>query len=79
MSKLREIYFPEGVDWQQWIGPAPWVDYSPRIAPFNWRGWWDYGTGALGDMACHIMDLGYWAMTPPSGKPPLTPTWVPEK
>ncbi len=58
---------PEGIDWQQWIGPAPWVDYSPRIAPFSWRGWWNYGTGALGDMACHIMDLGYWAMQPESG------------
>ncbi len=55
---------PAGIDWQQWVGPAPWVDYSPRIAPFSWRGWWDYGTGALGDMACHIMDLGYWAMQP---------------
>jgi len=55
---------PTGLDWNQWIGPAPWVDYSPRIAPFAWRGWWDYGTGALGDMACHIMDLGYWAMNP---------------
>jgi len=53
---------PPGIDWQQWIGPAPWVDYSPRIAPFSWRGWWDYGTGALGDMACHIMDMGYWAL-----------------
>ena len=53
---------PKGIDWDQWVGPAPWVDYSPRIAPFAWRGWWDYGTGALGDMACHIMDLGYWAM-----------------
>ncbi|MCO8124571.1 Gfo/Idh/MocA family oxidoreductase [Stieleria sp. TO1_6] len=55
---------PDGIDWQQWIGPAPWTDYSPHIAPFAWRGWWDYGCGALGDMACHIMDLGYWAMNP---------------
>lgn len=53
---------PAGIDWQQWVGPAPWVDYSQHIAPFAWRGWWDYGTGALGDMACHIMDLGYWSM-----------------
>lgn len=51
---------PKGIDWEQWIGPAPYVDYSEKIAPFNWRGWWDYGTGALGDMACHIMDLPYW-------------------
>ena len=57
---------PTGIDWNQWVGPAPWVDYSPRIAPFAWRGWWDYGTGALGDMACHIMDLGYWAMDAPT-------------
>lgn len=55
---------PEGLDWEQWIGPAPWVDYNHVIAPFAWRGWWNYGTGALGDMACHIMDLGYWSMDP---------------
>lgn len=55
---------PDGIDWNQWIGPASWVDYSDRIAPFAWRGWWDFGTGALGDMACHIMDMAYWAMTP---------------
>jgi predicted dehydrogenase len=60
---------PDGIDWAQWVGPAPWVDYSPRIAPFAWRGWWDYGTGALGDMACHIMDLGYWSMQPDDGVP----------
>lgn len=66
---------PEGIDWQQWIGPAPWVDYSPRIAPFAWRGWWDYGTGALGDMACHIMDMGYWCMQPDTG-PALAPQSV---
>lgn len=53
---------PLGLDWEQWIGPAEWVDYSPRIAPFAWRGWWNFGTGALGDMACHIMDLPYWAL-----------------
>jgi predicted dehydrogenase len=55
---------PTGIDWEQWIGPAPWVDYSSHIAPFSWRGWWDFGTGALGDMACHIMDMGYWALMP---------------
>ena len=60
---------PDGIDWAQWIGPAPWIDYSPLIAPFAWRGWWDYGTGALGDMACHIMDLGYWSM---QAKAPLS-------
>ena len=51
-----------GIDWEQWVGPAPWVDYSAKIAPFAWRGWWNYGTGALGDMACHIMDLPYWGL-----------------
>lgn len=52
---------PEWVDWKQWIGPAPHVDYSSEIAPFAWRGWWDYGTGAMGDMACHIMNMPVWA------------------
>lgn len=69
---------PQGVDWNQWIGPAPWVDYNPVIAPFAWRGWWNYGTGALGDMACHIMDMGYWAMQSADGTTP-TPTSVTAK
>jgi predicted dehydrogenase len=55
---------PTGIDWDQWIGPAEWVDYSSQIAPFSWRGWWNFGTGALGDMACHIIDMGYWALMP---------------
>lgn len=55
---------PSWMDWKQWVGPAPWVDYNKNIAPFAWRGWWDYGTGALGDMACHIMDMAYWAVDP---------------
>ena len=53
---------PQGLDWDQWIGPAPFRDYSPAIAPFNWRGYWDFGAGALGDMGCHIMDMPYWAL-----------------
>ena len=53
---------PKGLDWEQWIGPAPFHEYSPAFAPFNWRGWWDFGAGALGDMGCHIMDMPYWAL-----------------
>lgn len=46
---------PKGLDWNLWLGTAPYKDYVEKIVPFNWRGWWDYGTGALGDMGCHIM------------------------
>jgi predicted dehydrogenase len=53
---------PKGLDWNLWIGPAPFREYSRAIAPFNWRGWWDFGAGALGDMGCHIMDMPYWAL-----------------
>src|SRR5690606_925421 len=41
---------PEQLDWNLWIGPARYIDYNPAYHPFNWRGWWDFGTGALGDM-----------------------------
>ena len=53
---------PPTLDWDQWLGPAPWRDYNEAYVPFAWRGWWDFGTGALGDMACHIMDMPYWAL-----------------
>ncbi len=46
---------PAGLNWDLWLGTAPKKDYIDGLLPFNWRGWWDYGTGALGDMACHIM------------------------
>lgn len=59
---------PDWIDWQQWIGPAGFNDYNENIAPFAWRGWWEYGTGALGDMACHIMDMPYWALMPGAPK-----------
>ncbi|MBK7594748.1 MAG: Gfo/Idh/MocA family oxidoreductase [Gemmatimonadetes bacterium] len=48
-------------DWNLWQGPAAERPYSPVYAPFKWRGWWDYGTGALGDIACHAMDAAFWA------------------
>ena len=50
---------PSELDWNLWLGTAPKEDYNPAYLPFNWRGWWNYGTGALGDMACHIMDPIY--------------------
>ena len=46
---------PDGLDWDLWLGTAPKKEYVENLVPFNWRGWWDYGTGALGDMACHIV------------------------
>ena len=48
-------------DWNLWLGTAPERPYNPAYAPFRWRGWWDYGTGALGDIACHAMDAAFWA------------------
>jgi len=53
---------PESLDWDLWLGPAQHRDYNKAYLPFNWRGWWDFGTGALGDMACHIMDMPFWAL-----------------
>jgi predicted dehydrogenase len=50
------------VAWDLWLGPAPERPYDPIYLPFNWRGWFDYGTGALGDMACHTMNLPYMAL-----------------
>jgi len=44
---------PAGLDWDMWLGPAPHRPYHPAYVPFKWRGWWDFGTGSLGDMGCH--------------------------
>ncbi|MCY1721398.1 Gfo/Idh/MocA family oxidoreductase [Prolixibacteraceae bacterium Z1-6] len=48
---------PKQLDWDSWLGPAPVRPYSPMYHPWSWRGWFDFGTGALGDMACHIFDV----------------------
>src|ERR1039457_5131589 len=57
---------PKELKWDLWLGTAPDTDYIDNLVPFNWRGWWKFGTGALGDMACHIigpsfklLELGY--------------------
>ncbi len=50
---------PDGLDWDLWIGPSPMRPYSPVYHPFAWRAWFDFGCGALGDMACHVMDASY--------------------
>jgi predicted dehydrogenase len=47
---------PSTLDWDLWLGPAPARPYHPAYAPFRWRGWWDFGTGALGDIGCHSLD-----------------------
>jgi predicted dehydrogenase len=47
---------PETLDWNLWLGPAPERPYHPAYLPFVWRGWWDFGTGALGDIGCHAID-----------------------
>jgi predicted dehydrogenase len=53
---------PSTLDWDNWIGPAPMRAYNPAYLPFVWRGWLDFGTGALGDMGCHIIDHAFWAL-----------------
>lgn len=53
---------PRTLHWDLWIGPAPLRPYHPAYHPFKWRGWWDFGTGALGDMGCHIIDVSFWAL-----------------
>lgn len=70
---------PQELDWDLWLGPAAMRDYNESYLPFKWRGWWDFGTGALGDMGCHIMetpfgvlDLGY----PTEAEASCTTNWV---
>lgn len=77
---------PPTLDWDLWLGPAPARPYHPAYVPHNWRGWWDFGNGTLGDLACHHMDLPFWALdlrhpvTVEAEGPPIhpesTPTWL---
>jgi predicted dehydrogenase len=85
---------PEGFHWDTWLGPAPVRPFvhgaPPRekgvYHPFNWRGWWDFGGGTLADLACHHMDLSFWALglraptrvsaEGPKPHPESTPPWL---
>lgn len=60
-SKMIPVV-PDTLDWDLWQGVAESRAYDPVYLPFGWRGWWDYGCGAFGDMACHIMDAAYWGL-----------------
>ena len=53
---------PAHLDWDLWLGPAPHRPYDPCYVPGNWRWWWDFANGLLGDMGCHYMDLPFWAL-----------------
>jgi predicted dehydrogenase len=53
---------PQGLNYDLWIGPAPYRPYHASHVPFHWRWWWDFGGGVLADMACHYMDLPTWAL-----------------
>jgi predicted dehydrogenase len=53
---------PAGLRWDLWLGPAAERPYHPAYVPFAWRGWWDFGCGAIGDMAIHLMDPAFWAL-----------------
>ena len=63
LANAMGIYsVPEDLEWDLFLGPAPMVEYHPVYHPFNWRGWVDWGCGALGDMGAHLMDHAYWAL-----------------
>jgi len=76
---------PEGLDWEAWLGPAPFRPYHPCYVPHDWHYWWDFGGGAFGNMGCHYFDLAFWALElrhpatiEAEGPPPhaeSTPAW----
>ncbi len=75
----------DGLDWNSWLGPAQMVDYHPLYHPFKWRGWWNFGTGAIGDMGCHLIDppfrvlgLEYPTEVESSVGAVYTKDWIPE-
>jgi predicted dehydrogenase len=57
-----DVPVPPTLDWDLWLGPAPWRPYNPVYIPFKWRGRWDFGTGAIGDMGVHNLDTGFWGL-----------------
>lgn len=63
LERPAEIHkVPGSLDWDLFIGPAPSRPYNEAYHPWSWRAWWDFGTGALGDMACHVLDVPFFAL-----------------
>jgi predicted dehydrogenase len=61
-AKPRPGEAPPSLDYDLWLGPAPYRRYSPSYVPFYWRWYWNFGNGSLGDMGCHYIDLPFWAL-----------------
>ena len=82
----QERPVPPGFHWDEWLGPAPEQPFRTNTLPANWRKWWDFGNGTLGDMGCHYIDLPFWALglkhptrVEAEGPPPDkqgTPPWL---
>jgi predicted dehydrogenase len=62
INRPAEQPVPDSLNWDLWLGPAPQRPYNEAYAPFKWRGWKDFGTGALGDMGCHLFDTTHWGL-----------------
>jgi predicted dehydrogenase len=62
LTDIQPPAVPSHVKWDLWLGVAPERPYDPIYHPFSWRGWWDFGTGALGDMACHTANMPFMAL-----------------
>ena len=63
LARLTEKHdVPPTLDYDLWLGPAPFKPYSPMWVPWNWRGWMDFGSGCIGDWICHVVDPSYWAL-----------------
>jgi predicted dehydrogenase len=63
--------------WDEWLGPAPYREYHDGLHPFHWRSWRQFGTGTIGDMACHNLDPAFWALK--LGRPERIEAWIDDK
>jgi hypothetical protein len=61
-GRLATAPVPAGLHWDEWIGPAHFRDYHPRLHPGAWRCWWEFGDGSVGDWGCHNLDGAFWAL-----------------
>ncbi|MFI5384705.1 MAG: Gfo/Idh/MocA family oxidoreductase [Fimbriimonadales bacterium] len=62
VDRPKPTRVPKHLDWDTWLGPRPARPYAEGYHPFAWRGWWDFGTGSLGDMGCHIFNMAFMAL-----------------